>query len=101
MRSGGDGDYHLPLFCYKCGKPYPWMQNRLDTARDLLWNDGKLTPDDREMLWDLLQYVMSNPKSDLVPAKRKLIEIKLGGAVAAIREALLDLTARYLAEMSQ
>jgi len=24
-----------------------------------------------------LQYVMSNPKSDLVPAKRKLIDIKL------------------------
>jgi hypothetical protein len=44
---------------------------------------------------------MSNPKSDLVPAKKKLIEISLGKATVTIREAVLDLLAKYFAEMSR
>jgi len=70
----------IPKFCHKCGKPYPWMEDRLQTAKELLYHDDKLSQEDREKLWDLLQYVMSDPKSDLVPAKRKLIDIKLGKA---------------------
>jgi hypothetical protein len=44
---------------------------------------------------------MSDPKSDLVPAKRKLIDINLVKAAAATREFLTDLVAKYLAEMSK
>jgi len=90
-----------PKFCHKCGKPYPWMENRLQTAKELLYHDDKLSLEDREKLWGLLQYVMSNPKSDLVHAKKKLIEISLGKATATIREAVLDLLAKYFAEMSK
>jgi hypothetical protein len=75
------------------------MADRLDTARELLWHDNKLTLEERESLWDLLQYVMSDPKSDLVPAKRKLIDIKLEGAVAATREFVLDFLAKFMAEV--
>lgn len=90
--------YVPPSFCYNCAKPYPWMQDRLDTARDLLWHDDKLSLEERESLWGLLQYVMSDPKSDLVPAKRKLIDIKLGGAVAATREFIENIIAKSIAE---
>jgi hypothetical protein len=90
-----------PKFCHKCGSPYPWMEDRLQTAKELLYHDDKLSQEDREKLWDLLRYVMSDPKSDLVPAKKKLIAIKLGKATAPIREAVLDLLARYFAEMSK
>lgn len=95
------GDYVRPSFCYNCAKPYPWMEERLQTARELLWNDDKLSIEERESLWGLLQYVMSDPKSDLVPAKRKLIDIKLGGAVAATREFIETIIAKYMAEMSK
>jgi hypothetical protein len=44
---------------------------------------------------------MSNPKADLVPAKRKLIDIKLGKATQWVREAVLDLTAKTIAEMTK
>jgi hypothetical protein len=81
--------------------PYPWMRDRLDTARDLLWHDDKLSLEDRESLWGLLQYVMTDPKSDLVPAKRKLIEIRLQSALAATREFILDFLAKFGAEMSK
>jgi hypothetical protein len=53
------------------------MEDRLRTARQLLDHDDKLTEDDRIELWPDLKYVMSDPKADLAPAKRKLISVKL------------------------
>jgi hypothetical protein len=91
--------YKLPYFCHRCGHAYPWMEDRLQTAKELLDHDDKLTLEDREKLWGLLQYVMSDPKADLIPAKKKLIEISLGGAAAATREIVLDLLAKITAEM--
>ena len=92
------GDYVRPSFCYNCAKPYPWMEDRLQTARELLWYDDKLSLEERESLWGLLQYVMSDPKSDLVPAKRKLIDIKLEPALAATREFIENIIAKSIAE---
>lgn len=94
-------DYARPSFCYKCGRPYPWMQDRLQTAKELLHHDDKLSVEEREKLWNLLQYVISDPKSDLVPAKKKLIEINLAKAAAATRDFVTELLAKYLAEMSK
>ena len=94
-------DYKLPYFCHKCGRPYPWMADRLSTAKELLDHDDKLSLEDREKLWGLLQYVMSDPKSDMVPAKRKLFDIGLGKALPATREFFLDFMAKYLAEMTK
>jgi hypothetical protein len=106
------GHYHMfgatsflpevsPAFCHNCGKPYPWMEDRLETAKELLYHDDKLSLDDREKLWGLLRYVMSDPKSDLAPAKKKLFEIGIVKALPATREFLLDLMAKYGAEMSK
>jgi hypothetical protein len=39
-----------------------------------------------EKLWGLLKYVMSDPKSDMVPAEKKLFEIGIAKAVPATRE---------------
>jgi hypothetical protein len=75
------------------------MEDRLRTARELLDHDDKLSLEEREELWGLLRYVMSDPKSDLVPAKKKLIEINLGKALPATREFFLDFMAKLTAEM--
>jgi len=90
-----------PSFCHKCGKPYPWMEDRLQTAKELLDHEDKLSLDDRERLWGLLKYVMSDPKSDLAQAKKKLFEIGIDKARSATREFLLDFLAKYSAEMSK
>lgn len=91
----------VPAFCHNCGKPYPWMEDRLQTAKELLYHDDKLSLEEREKLWGLLQYVMSDPKSDMVPAKKKLFEIGIAKAAAGTRDVLLDLLAKYAAEMSK
>lgn len=93
--------YSLPQFCHRCGGAYPWMQERLKTAQDLLDHDDKLTPEDRESLWDDLKYVTSDPKAPLVPAKRKLIGIRLEKAKPYVREFVLDLIAKTIAEVSK
>jgi hypothetical protein len=85
--------YERPSFCHGCGRPYPWMEDRLRTARELLDHDEKLSLDERNALWNDLQYVMSDPKADLAPAKKKLIDIKLGTAAQATREFFVDLMA--------
>ncbi len=91
--------YRLPNFCHRCGRPYPWMADRMSTARELLEHDDKLSFEDREKLWGLLQYVMSDPKADLAPAKKKLFEIGIAKALPATREFFLDLIAKFGAEM--
>lgn len=92
-------EYTRPQFCHGCGHPYPWMENLLGTAHELLEHDDKLSLEDRKNLWSDLQYVMSDPKADLVPAKKKLVDIKLGKATAYVREAILDLMAKTAAEV--
>jgi hypothetical protein len=92
-------DYQLPYFCHKCGRPYPWMEDRFQTAKELLIHDDKLLLEEREKLWGLLQYVMSDPKSDMAPAKKKLFEIGIAKALPATREIFLDFMAKLGAEM--
>jgi hypothetical protein len=75
------------------------MEERLNTALDLLHHDDRLTEEDRNDLWEDLKYVMSDPKADLVPAKRKLIEIKLKGASEYVKVLILELMAKTMAEM--
>jgi hypothetical protein len=94
-------DYIVPAFCHGCGRPYPWMEDKLRTAKDLLFHDDKLTFQERTELWDLLKYVMSNPKADLAPAKSKLIMLKIQKAAVPIRDFVTDVIAKYAAEMSK
>ena len=46
-----------------------------------------------------LKDVMSNPRDDLVPAKRKLIDFNLSKAGQITRDILTDLLARTIAEI--
>jgi len=93
--------YECPSFCHRCGHPYPWMDDKLRTALDLLFHDDQLTYEERKELWGLLRYVMSSPKAELAPAKSKLISIKIQKAAAPIKDFVTDLLAKYAAEMSK
>ena len=92
-------NYKRPEHCHKCGRAYPWMQDRLETAKQLLYHDDKLSIAEKEENWGLLQYVMTDPKSDKAPAKKKLFEIGIAKALPATREFFLDLMAKLGAEM--
>jgi len=93
--------YEFPNFCHRCGKPYPWMDDKLKTAKDLMFHDNKLTFEEKKELWDLLRYVMSNPKAELAPAKSKLLSINIQKATEPIKDFVTDVIAKYAAEMSK
>jgi hypothetical protein len=67
----------------------------------LLNQDKKLSAEDRNSLLEDLQYVMSDPKAELVPAKEKLIEFKLENASKFVRELILDLAAKVIVESAK
>jgi hypothetical protein len=92
--------YECSSFCHRCGHPYPWMDDKLRTAHDLLFHDDQLTYEGRKELWGSLRYVMSSPEAELAPAKSKLIAIKIQKAAAPIKDFVTDLLAKYAAEMS-
>ena len=100
-KKGSAAEYEVPSFCHRCGNPYPWMEDKLKTAHDLLFHDDKLSYEDRKELWELMRYVMSNPKADLAPAKSKLIMIRIEKAAGPIRDFVTDVLAKYGAEMSK
>jgi len=77
------------------------MEEKLTIAKQLLFHDDKLTHDDRTNLYDLLSYVMSNPKAELAPAKSTLIRIGIKKAAEPIREFVLDLLAKCAIEASK
>ncbi len=101
MSAYGVAPYSPPQFCHKCGHPYPWMEERLRTVRELLDQDRKLSAEDRSSLLEDLRYVMSDPKAELVPAKKKLIEFKLQDAPKVVRELILDLAAKVIVESAK
>jgi len=100
MRSSGAND-ECPSFCHRCGTAYPWMEDKLRTAKDLLFRDDKLTYEDKKELWDLLKYVMSNPKAELAKGKSKLIMIKIQKAAEPIEDFVADVITKYAVEMSK
>ena len=75
------------------------MQDKLETARELLYDMENLSFNERDELWNLLTFVMSDPKSAWVPAKIKLIANRLAKVSKASREVLLDFTAKVAAEV--
>lgn len=95
--------YPLPFFCYasECGLPYPWMQDKLGTAHELLHDNNNLSFAELDELWELLRFVMSDPNSEWAPAKTKLITMKLAKVNKESREFLLDFTAKVAAEVAK
>jgi hypothetical protein len=93
--------YECPSFCPGCGHPYPWMEDKLATAHDLLFHAEKLTHEEKVELWDLLHYVMANPTAELAKGKMALIKIKMEKAAGPIQGFVTDLIAKYAAEMSK
>jgi hypothetical protein len=95
--------YQLPLICHapECGLAYPWMEDKLDTARELLYDNNNLSRGELDELWELLKFVICNPKSEWAAAKTKLVAIKLATANKASREFLLDFTAKAAAEVAK
>ncbi len=72
--------YRPPNHCHECGKAYPWIEAKLEAARELAKEE--LEPDDAQVLSDALpDLVASTPKTPVAVGRVKRIFNKVGPAV--------------------
>lgn len=95
-RSSGDysflGSFAVPSYCPRCGKPYPWIQNAIQSAIYVLEEENRLTFDERQKMIDVLPDIVSEtPKTQLASIRYQKI-IALGGFVA---EGLRDFVVNF------
>src|SRR5260370_12982327 len=95
------GGIDVRFFCEKCGNPFPWTEDKLNTARELLYHLEDLSNDEKNSLWELLSYVLSTD-SELLKPKAILFREKLKKAGKQLsseaKDALYTIVAKAVAE---
>jgi hypothetical protein len=81
-----------PAFCHNCGAPYPWTEQRLAAAKQLIEESGKLTQEENAQFEESLQdLVRQTPKTPLAVSRFNKFMAKAGNAVATgTRDILVD-----------
>lgn len=70
-------------FCFNCGKPFPWMEKKIDAAKELIDELDELESDDKEKLkLSLDDIVTDNPRNELASVRIKKILPKIGKPLA-------------------
>jgi hypothetical protein len=83
---------YAPSYCKHCGKPYPWTQTALDTAKEYIEEADELSNDDKFKLIQVLPDIIAEtPKTNLAVSRMQKA-LKVGGKFAAegLRKFLLD-----------
>lgn len=88
-----------PSFCHECGEPYPWTQDRLKAAAELVERMKRLSPTDRQLLRTELREIMTdNPRTQAAALD---IKLALGKAGKVIGPLLRDLVAGLATEAAR
>jgi len=83
-------DYRLPRFCYQCGQPYPWTQERLQAAGQLAEELEGLSEQERDVLKKSLnELVQDTPATEVAALRVKKVLRKAGEAGAEIFKKIL------------
>lgn len=83
----------VPLYCYNCGKYYPWTQTTLDTAKELL-SEEDLTPEDKAKIAESLPDIITQtPRTPLAATRiRKVVDKMSGVGKEGFEQLLSDIT---------
>ena len=70
--------YEHPKFCHQCGKPYPWTELEIQSARELIELTG-LQAEEKEAFKDAIGNIITDtPKTKAATAKIKFYLGKVG-----------------------
>lgn len=79
----GGYDMESPSFCSNCGKPYPWIKNRIEAAQELVKEIDNLSKEERIILEQSIDdIVKDSPNSPVAALRFKKIMVKAGKAAA-------------------
>jgi hypothetical protein len=86
----------VPVFCEKCGKPFPWTESRLEAARDLA---GQLDLDIPERTL-LEKIVRDTPRAPVEAVRFKsIVEKAKPWALGAFKEILFGVVGEGMKQM--
>jgi hypothetical protein len=76
--------YSIPAFCYNCGEPYPWIQRRLEAAKEQIELEQSLSADDKAALkTDIEDIAHNSPRAENAAKRAKAIFQKIGSTVGS------------------
>jgi hypothetical protein len=91
--------YSAPAFCYNCGKPYPWTDEKLKAANELIAEDEQLSQSEKETLALALPDIISEtPRTQLAATKFKKL---IGKAVSVTGEGLKQILVDIASETAK
>lgn len=81
----------VPKYCNSCGKPYPWTQSAIDSAKELI-EMSELDSTDKESFNESIpDLLVDTPKTKLAITKFKIYTDKIGSGIAdGLKEVLVD-----------
>ena len=85
--------YTAPAFCPNCGKPYPWIEAKIQAAHDLAQELENISDSDKEILSQSIdEIVKDSPRTTLSTTRFKKILSKTSTSImGAFKDILVDI----------
>ncbi len=82
----------IPLYCYSCGKPYPWTEEKIKAIKDFS-KEMELSLEDKQIIEDnVTEIVVDTPKTQVSAVRIKKVLSRVGGAFAdRLRNMIVDI----------
>lgn len=88
----GDPEYTRASYCKHCGKPYPWTQSAVESAKELIEEEDELDEIQRNKLLSSLPDIVSEtPKTQVAVVRFKKALLTVGKFTAeGLRKFIID-----------
>ncbi len=98
---GGGGPYKPPKYCGECGRPFPWTETALKTAKDYTDDLVELTPEEKVALKETFDDMTSDTVRTPVAASRfRKFMSKIGPVAAGVLQKIVETVATEAAKKS-
>lgn len=80
------------MYCYQCGKPYPWTETIIKASLDLLWMDEDLSSEQKDVLKNTIpDLIVETPVTPVAVARYKKYISKASSFISnALYQLLVD-----------
>lgn len=86
-----------PAFCHNCGAAYPWTEQRLAAAKELVEESGLSREENVQFQESLNDLVRQTPQTPLAVSRFKKLMTKAGPAAAnGVRDILVDVVSEVI-----
>ncbi len=88
----GFSKYDVPFYCYSCGKPYPWTDEKIKAIKEFS-NEIDLDAEDKKIIDEnVSSIVVDSPKTQVSAVRIKKVLTKLGGSFAEkLQDMIVDI----------